>query len=445
MQLVTYTMQMLQSVQDGNIWEYLMTPRKYPLFPSLILGVLYLGLSGGLLIAGAVESVSALGSYFLVEREALYLVSRLFVFAMSVGSVVLVYRIATILHGETRFGYAALILLGSSVIFPVFSTAIRPHMPVMFMTLLTVYWSMKLQEDKSLKNELWAFGSAALAFCTLQNGLLAFVFPVFASGYRPKRILFFGLIAGICSVVIGYPFLIQTAFDGLKLGALGNTYFDGGGFTGESMKAIAMLFIGSEFLLTVFSVGGLCVVWRQKKSLFCIVPILVYLVVYVLFFGMQTGSVMRFFFPMIPFLAMIGAPALVAAPHTVRYIFIVFVVLVHIKLGFLGIRPDTFERTHDALMRYPDARIATHLPYYFLDIPPALPLESYRESDIVVTRAGFEPDEFSGFERCAEFGTTPSSQDGLLWSDSDRDWLLLRLWDLKNLGPTIRIYCRADM
>src|SRR3989338_2686271 len=56
MQLVTYTMQMLQSVQDGNIWEYLMTPRKYPLFPSLILGVLYLGLSGVLLAEGIVDS-----------------------------------------------------------------------------------------------------------------------------------------------------------------------------------------------------------------------------------------------------------------------------------------------------------------------------------------------------------------------------------------------------
>ena len=85
------------------------------------------------------------------------------------------------------------------------------------------------------------------------------------------------------------------------------------------------------------------------------------------------------------------------------------------------------------------------IPYYFLDIPPTLPLKSYREADIVVMRAGFEPEGFAGFKECAQFGGTPSSQDGLLWSDSDRDWLLLRLWDLKNLGPTIRIYCRADM
>jgi hypothetical protein len=433
MQLVTYTMQMLRSISDGDIWEYLMTPRKYPVFPSIILGILYSGIGGVLLMTGIVSSFSEIGSYFISNREAVYLLSRLVIVICSIGSVVLVHRISSRMHGDAMYGRSASILLFSSVIFPVFSTAIRPHMIVTFFTLLAIHTS--------------GFIPAALAFCSLQNGLLAFIFPVFSSVRRPLRVIIFGGISMVFSILFGYIFMVRTMFDGLTFGALGNTYFDGGGLTGGGISTFLMLMIGSEIFITIFSFIAIFILIKKRTYLKrnTLVPVFIYLALYIFFFGLQDGTVMRFFFPIIPILAIVGAPAINALPRFLHDVFVIVVVMMHVKFVFLGLQPDTYQLAHDFLNRYPDARISTDLPWYFLNIPETSSVKSYKDADLIVTRLGEEPDDLNGFERCARFGFTPASRDGLLWSDSDRDWMILRLWQLRNAGPTIQIYCKTDI
>ena len=475
-QLITYGFQFLDSVRHGTVLDYLLTVRKYPLLPCLLFAMMDVLVLPMLFLDGSIHATADLPLYLALHPLEIVLASRLLVFAAAAGTFVLLHRASKKLFPAISPAYA-LILLGSSMLFFLFTSAVRPHVLVTFMTLLTFVLS--------LRSYRMGFLAALLAFCTLQNGFFAFIFPVWAflskrgtldlSRLRDSRLwLWIGLYVLLTSV-LGYPFVWSGLLGrALHLGmGLGNADFDTHPFGLGGLISLATLMVGGEFILLVFFLAAIVSMMRGKKFPQPCYGVLWYLLLFSIFFGINSGTVDRFYMPMLPLMALLGAPIL-ARVRFVHLPLCLFFIVLYFHFAVLGLRPDTYDLARTFLVTHTKGPIVTSIPWYFLDVPPSrasiqtprmereriikgldhnlpdarayLPLEQRARADVLVV----QPDEKNtikpgpSWNLCQTIApaTRPTTASMFLWSEVS--WPLYWIWQTRSLGPTIMVYCRGS-
>jgi MFS family permease len=480
-QLISQTLQLLHSVQQGTVVDFLLSVRKYPLLPSWMLSGLY-GLLFVLLIGiGRIDDIAGIYPYLMDSPVELYFVNRFFIFISAIATGYIVSKISRLLFPTVPALYAPAVLT-MSLLFLVFATAVRPHILTAFWTTLTLWASLEFTTHKQRAWQLAAFASAAGAFCTLQNGLFALLFPVLATiytedGFRwrqlvSKKLFFVLCIVGMISVFVGYPFLLGKLFGihDTPLGFdLGHNYLEPGQrWTGAGFVILLEMAVGQEPLLAIFFVLGLILLLRQRLWKHTrIQMLLLYLAVYILCFGFYAGSQPRFFLVLLPLAAVIGG----YAAYRYRTLFIacsVIAILMHGRLALLGIRPVTLDTAAQIVSTHTTGSIYSEFPWYMLGIPPTqesiieprmekerfikaqpsdLPnarpyVSSPGDADILVMHASTTiPPNWMSCEEALSSPSAPSVDRVFLWNEMP--WGFYWIFRATHMGPNITIYCKA--
>lgn len=477
-QHIEYAFELMKAVHDGAPQDYLLQPQKYPLLSVLPLSVLYGGTLSLLRVTGKLPSFSQadLEGYIFNGPWELHLGTRIGVVLMGILLMYLVYGVSKKLFPAISPWYAVALLL-SSMLFLSFMTAMRQHVPEVALTFLAFAASLTLAQEKSLKNEIFAFGAATLAFCVLQNGLFALIFPVWAMAthqgafmvhrlFRP-RLMLYVIAFFFVSSIFGYTFLWKELVFEHKLGfGLGNEDI------GESPWGIAgfivavRTLIGSETFPFLFTLITLWHAFKKRVTLHpFLLSVLIYIVVYTVFFGFVGWTTPRYFFPFTPFLAVLGAPAF-ARLNIIHIPFYLLIAAVHLKLAFLGLQPDTYDLARSYVLTETSGPIATTVPHYYLGIPPTqasigeptMAKERYIQSlsadlpdarDFVALtdeRAKVfitTPDSVSlpaGWTACETITSSRSPDKMFLWTEVE--WPFYWIFQGERMGPNIVIGCR---
>jgi len=480
-QMITFAFQFLDGLRHGTIGDFLLTVRKYPLLPSLVLAPLYAILIAFLTLTGTIRSLGHVDAYlFGTSAWHLYLLSRAAVLACGIGAAFLTHAVSKKIF-PSRSPRGGVLLLCSSVFFLTFSTAVRPHIPVAAATMLTLYFSLRLAEKKSLRNACLAFGSAALSFCILQSGLFALIFPgiaflTVAATIRWKRIFEWKLWAwlaafALASATFGYTFLWNVPLGrhielDIDLG-----HFDTGSanrWSGRGWIVFLQTFAGSEVLLTVCALAtvGLLLAKKEKISV-PLLMVLAYVGAYLLCFGMYFNTQGRYVIILLPLLAVLGARSFPAkgVPLGIVSALLLFT---HAGLLRLGTTPDSYQVAKEYLLEETTGAIATDIPAYMLGIPPTrdsvgspdgaaerfiaarkedlpdarplLPLRDSADAQTVVT-AGTEKAPDPGlFVPCLSARSGGTGKDMFLWQETVP--ALFWLFKAERMGPDIAVYCR---
>ncbi|MDP3052256.1 MAG: hypothetical protein Q8N42_01990, partial [bacterium] len=128
---------------------------------------------------------------------------------------------------STKAGLYALLFAGLSFHTTLFSVAPRIHAFTFFATILVLWFSFRLLQNKSFKNYLLAFGSVAIAFSVSQNGATTFVIPLLAhffdnenrkwkfnnyKYYLDKKLIYGILLFVLLVTTLGYPKILVSVF-----------------------------------------------------------------------------------------------------------------------------------------------------------------------------------------------------------------------------------------
>lgn len=480
-QHIGYAFEFLQSIVHRDPGSYLLFPHKYPFLSVLPLSFLYSVILGFLRLIGQLPSFSIhdVQSYVFLKPYEIYIATRLVTVAFSVLLLALLYRTSKKLFPLTNPLYAVLLML-SSMLYLTFATSMRQHVPAGCLIFLTFVLSLSLAEQKSTLRLLLALGSATVAFCVLQNGLFAYIFPVLAYMYddgkwRLERCFhprFLLLLASslFLATIFGYPFLYRDLFVRHMLGfGLGNEDIGESPWGVRGFSVLLRTLLGSEIFLLFFAFYALYLIYRRQVFLPSYVwSIAVFTLVYCVFFGFVGWTTPRYFFPISPFLALLGG---VGLSRTLWFIpvFIVLLCAVHLQFAFLGWNSDTYDLARSFLIDYTTGPIATNVPHYFLDIPPtrasiekpsmekerflltlpadlpharafSLLTESTNASVAVNADFPYNP-PMGNWTLCQHIESSGSPDRMFLWSEVNEAYLWI--FRTKHLGPTLSIYCRA--
>ncbi len=493
-QMLSYAFQMMDAMRSGHSGDALLAVHKYPLIGPLILIIVNGVTLGVMLIFGAIPSVAGMREYVLGEPAAVYFVSRAVILVSAIGTMILLTDISRrVFKGRDVHHLGASMILCGSLLFILFSTAIRPHMLVTFFTVLTFWASLRLVERKSQANQILAFGSALLAFCTLQSGLIAFIFPLWAVATEKEkfewrrlltlRTLITLIVFAVLSTIIGYTYLWNIPLGNpVSIGYdLGNDYIvSQPSWTGMGFWVLIKTMMGSELILFVCAAAGVLFLLCAKNphpgplpagrgSLFVVC---LYLAIYVLIFGVYAGTSPRFFLPILPFLALLGAP--VISKYLPAWIAVaVLTVAVNARMAYLAFIPDSYRITQEFLIeKAKGASIASNIPAYMLGIPPTrasikdpngareeyiasldhdlpdarsyIPMLQKEKADVIVWRKGPMEDLPELPDRKSCFDVRPSDTDDEVFHWAESDWQILFLLNAERMGPTIRVFCRVN-
>ena len=486
-QMTRYAFEFLEAITDGPFNTFLFSVRKYTLLPSVLLGFLYGGVVGFKLLIGSIPSIADIPAYLFGTPVAINIVGRLFTLGAGILTIVLTFLTSKKLFPKVSPLYAVSLLL-SSLLFLTYITAVRPHVLVTAMIMLTLFTSIRFTEKRTNLRGFMAFGSAGLAFCTLQSGFFAIIFPLWAylflaylfkgnrirwRGLCEKKLWGFGLFFFVFSIILGYPFVLAPFFgaDAVFGLDLGHDQMGLSSWSGEGFINIKRAFLGSEIFLALFAIAGAWQIWKSKKlPQGLLLAVYAFVLIYFIVFGLYADTGIRFFIPTLPLLALIGAGALAASPRHIKMLFVLCVLAIHLKFAFLAIQPNTYEVASNFVQKETTGTVATDLPVYFLGIPqtrasigsPSMAREhyiaglsedlsgardiiSYEELDkaevfIKRTEQGIENLE-PEWEICKYTSQSPTYGEGLLWSDVY--YSMYWLFRIERLGPSIAVYCRA--
>ncbi len=444
---IRYGQELTNAITSGHFMDWIneSPPRKYPTLYIVPFSIAY--------------EIAALGyerGRYDLPYSVIHLTARLVSLLYTLCTIALVVAVSR----KLRLHYDdVLLLLFSSVLFFLYATAVRPHGAVMFWTILTYYASLQLQEKKSLRRMIAAFGAAACAFATLQSGLFAFVFPVWAvlAGKRSARHIALGVCCGIMFVglgaLVGYPFLLHGVLH-TQNGSIDTSLGHDLGFKLllENVPVKAMGVFSAEPLLCIFGIIGMVQVLRNKHPwrhpLF---PVVCYIILFCAVFLGHYATASRYFVPMLPLLALLGAPLLVRYHKLIRPALAVFLILLYLQFTRLGLRPDTFQQA-SALLENKGGLVATSLPGYFFPLPFTRFAQSKDQlKDVLYILAGEEQDvsrerDFPDFSVCA---TIRSSRYARYFSENSSpflwnavEWPGIFAFEVTALGPNIILYCR---
>jgi hypothetical protein len=427
---IWHAVDLITAHRQGKLSEFLLTTRKYPLFYILNYATIF-----GILVE--------------VDRAQLFLIGRIVTFLYATGILLLLLRLSKRMGN----GAAAAVLLLTSLLFIMFASAIRPHIPVAFWTLLSFYFAVQMQQKRTLWNTLGSFASALLAFCTLQSGLLAFLFPVWGMlGLRPKVIDMgkAAILLIVClalAVPLGYPFLLGGFFGnevavGVDLGHdVGLTY----GIS-QSIVVITGLLGSSPFIIG-FALWGLTRLARRMDPLDPIlVPMIAYVAIFCAVFLFHSVATTRFFLPVLPFLCLLGARGYRLSPGWLRSGSLLLVMAVFARFSWMSTLPDTYQQTTAFLQERPGLIAMIALPAYFFDIPterlPAMEADIPAVKSIVLPHD--QTDKLDGSWRlCKDFIASKSTDDiVLLWNDTP--WAYYRVFEADSFGPNLAVYCKIE-
>ena len=480
-QHIGYAFEFLQSIAHRDLGSYLLFPHKYPLLSVLPLSFFYAGILGFLVLIGHVPSLSIpdIQYYVFTNPREIYLATRLVTVVFSILLLALLHRTSRKLFPTINPLYALLLML-SSMLYLTFATSMRQHVPAACLIFLTFVLSLSLAERKSTLRLILALGSATLAFCVLQNGLFAYIFPVLAYIYddgawkvrrwfHPRFLLILGAFFFLATL-LGYPFLYRDLFVRHKLGfGLGNEDIGESPWGVRGFVVLGRTLLGSEIFLVIFAVITLWHVFRGRVMLTPYLwSIALFFVVYCVFFGFVGWTTPRYFFPLSPFLALLGGVSLSRARCFIPF-FVLLLMAVHLQFALLGWKPDTYDVARSFLIEQTTGPIATNVPHYFLDIPPtrvSITAPSMEKERFILTlpadlsharafsllsnsaqaqtavNAMYPYDAPIGnWALCQHIESSKSPDRMFLWSEVD--WAYLWIFRTSNLGPTLSIYCRS--
>lgn len=481
-QMLTFGLQMLQSARDGHLLEYIFAPHKYPffLFATMALPVGFF--LDSLLFFGNIKSVTGLTAYLYGHPVGFNLLSRSLVFLTAVLTVWLVYLSVRKLYPKIS-PWSGILMVASSTMFLTFSSAVRPHAPAAFMAILTFYSALCLYEKKNIWREFLAFLCAAIAFATLQDGIFALIFTLTAflteDGifkwkmiFKTRLWIWLGLYL-LFVISFGYPFLWKTVFSGQTFGrGLGNTDFDTQPFNGNGFFCMSYFIRGSEILLLYFFLKQLSrFAFRRDKLNPLQVSGLIYFTIYIVFFGLISGTGPRMYLPLLPLMAVLSAPAFYFSSTPELIVALLLTLFVHLRFATLALRPDSWQVLHDFLAEKTTGTIATDIPRYFLDIPPTrksildsnVPREQWlvsQKEDLKDARDfakaadylkasvyvgylhGEHPSFGTDWTECQRIESGPTTEMMFLWVEMDDGLELLK--DGKRMGPNFIVYCRRN-
>lgn len=482
LQLIRYALEFLQSLQKGTLFAYWQTTHVYPFAPVFLVSIFVTTGIASLFLSGHVTSLAAVPAYVSVHPGALYLSTRLLFLATTVGTLLLTYRVARMLHPDKDPFWAVTLLL-SSVLFLVFATAIRPHMLVTFWTTLAAERSLAFSQNSNRWAIYTAWAAAACAFATLPTGVFALAFPAVAVAcdvhgrMHPRASLHFrALIPAACAVLLpvlfSYTYLLPNLLHGgaWNFNAIGQKEFAVPTVDGSGFAVLFSVLLGDSPIVTLAAMFGIAAAWRKHR--FFTLSFLLYAVPFMVLFGLAGNVKMRFFLPLLPLFAIAGGITIARIPKIAQYALLACVMLLHLRLTYLFLQPDTYQETA-RILAATSGTVATVLPPYFLDIPPtrasigtpeghreeyflSLPQDlpgarsflaekDWPQADVLVTRGNPEAESAPHWSVCGKTGQPDGRSGGLLWDDGGTwpvDPPLWTLWAIPRLGPGVTVLCK---
>lgn len=430
---LTYAADMIEDMRDGRLWPFLMQERKYPM--------------AHVLPFVAVEEIILLGKDGITKQES-FAIGRCVAMLFSLGMFLVLWRIAR------RLGTAreTIVLFMTSVLILLFTSAIRPHVPTAFWTLMALLCSIRYREQSSTPRALAAFACAGIAFATLQSGLIAFVFPLWALLERPWSMRStakagtwaFGTV--LIATVIGYPFLLRPLFGRAALGGADLGHDVGLTFDviGAPLHWIPQL-LGGELALLVAAAAGVAPMVRSRKLPAPWVGAAgVYCALFFAVFGFHSIAQGRFFIPVLPVFALFGSLALRKYP-AVTVGAAMLVLAISIRLFWLAMLPNTYQEVSSFFATRDGKAGTVSQPGYFFVIPPE---RRVIESDSIAdVRTIAIPDydhastaKMSKWTPCFHTVSSRTTDEiVLLWNDTP--WALWHLFEASRLGPNMTVYC----
>lgn len=370
-----------------------------------------------------------------VWTMVIYGTGRLAIVLCALGTLWLLRRMSRKLFGNS----AAVLLLLSSPLFFVFSTAVRPHVAVAFWTLLSLFFAIKLHERKTWWVGAGAFGAALLAFCTLQNGIFAFIFPLW--GLLFPRPTWRRTVIGICATVaclgaavfLGYPFLMKGATTGIELGHKIETHWNGAGF-----RHLSNSVFGGELFLWLFAAISMILFARRRVPFHAVIlPILIFIGSYIALFGMHGSTLIRYWIIFLPLLALLGAPAYKRMPAMARAAFLIMILLMYAKFTVLALKENTYQAVLQAVAHRAEP-ITVLLPQY---AHTELPSRITEPENASIAVANAVEEQLASWNVCSRIVASPiTDQNMFLWVDVP--WAYYHLLFTKRLGPNLAVYCR---
>ncbi len=376
-----------------------------------------------------------------------FAIGRFVSFVYGIGTLAMLWLAGKRLH----LGKTPMLLAMTSIMLVLFSSAIRPHIAVTFWTLCTYICALRLAERRTTSRAVLAFGAATIAFCTLQSGLLAFIFPVWAwlrTSRSRRDALLLGSILCVCagvSAVLGYPFLFAP---GTEVSAdLGHDV--GLRFGVAHLPALLAHLLGNSPLLFLLAALGVARWIRGPREPWDVrlTPVVVYIALFTSIFTLHTSTVGRFFLPVLLLLPLLTARTFVSLPRPLAAAFLLAMTVVHGNIARLSLKPNTYQRTWEFLDQREGFVATVGQPYYFFGLEQAriatTPEEVERTQTLVIPdydgRTG-NPETWSYCFRVESSHWT--KEIVLLWNDTP--WAFVHALEARALGPNLSVYCRKE-
>lgn len=434
---LTYAAEMIEDIRDGRLWSFLMQERKYPM--------------AHVLPFAAAKGIVLVFKDGITKQES-FVIGRVLAMLFSFGLFAVLWRIAKRLDASRE----ATLLLMASILTLLFTSAIRPHVPTAFWTLFALLCSIRYRERPSARRAFGAFTCAGIAFATLQSGLLAFVFPLWAVLERPwsvRQVAIAGCWAApflMLATGFGYPYLLRPF-----VGRMAIAGADLGHDVGLEFNVVTgplhwiPQFIGSELLVAIASATAIARIARTRSLAEpWLGAVLAYCATFALTFGFHTITTSRFFIPVLPMLALLGATALRPAKPSVLLSLATIVFLICTKFLWLALQPNTYQMV-SAFGKDRPGKIGTvSQPGYFFDIPHD---KRVVENDSITdVKTVVVPDydrankaKMSKWTPCLQATASRTTDEiVLLWSDTP--WALWHVFEASRFGPNMTVYCAKD-
>jgi len=280
--------------------------------------------------------------------EAFYVWGRAVTAAMGTATIWVVYR-AGMRLGQRK----ALLAAGMFAVMPLHvreSHFVLTDVPMTFFVMLTLLASLRARERATAWAFVWAGAAAGLAAGTKYNGVLALLLPIIAClmtpAVRPSRLL--TLLWIVLAMVVA--FLVVAPYTFLDLPNFLNQFarltgeYKAPSMVGEPIWLIylkhlrnALRWPGSLIVIAGFLVGIYRIIAGPDRSLWLLLTI--FPIVYFRFISNQSIFYGRYLLPLLPFLSILGAAAVVlivdfvkaaGVPKIARYAIIIALALITI-------------------------------------------------------------------------------------------------------------------
>lgn len=300
----------------------------YPTFYEYLLFVVY-GLY--FFLGRAVGTFSSLEEFAFLSMfhpSELFLINRVFVALIGVGTIFVIYKIAGLIFGK-RSGILAAFLLSLTYLHVRESHFGKLDVPMVFLIMASVYYIFKCYKEKKLKDYLIAGFIAGLAVSTKYAGVLlifpmtaVYVFDKFSKKRKGFIRLFFGkqLMGFGAMMVLG--FFLGTPFALVEVKQFIADLSEQTSWVaiGNAIKVAPAwwyylrysLFYGMGWPLLLCSIAGM--VWFFKKDYKQASVLFLFPAVYYFIVGRGGYTFSRYILPVVPFLV-IAAGGLLSAIH----------------------------------------------------------------------------------------------------------------------------------